>query len=274
MKQDGAIERGGQGESKESLLGPSRLKAVTDNTALESLRFVPSATSQTLSPQRTLRGALGTLLALVILAGCGGGGNPSTAVTTSTGSDDASAAETQAAEFDSTANDSTDEVIVKPTSAETFAPAPTSAPSSYDQDGDGYLNWEELQNAIQGTIDEYTFPPNYQVTANLIIETMEQRGISTEDRWESQYQHGILVGYYLCGWEHALMDAVAAGNSEMRAEALQQLIDLTSETFNIAPSSRPSFLDRYEKAQLGDYSRVIRHLENSCSTTPFITPEG
>lgn len=239
-----------------------------------------SATRPVLSSPigRTLRCAPVSLLLIIVLAACGNSSDNPRSTPTQVGEAgpqiESQGASPQATDAASSGNGATDEAIGKPTSAETFAPPPTSAPSNYDEDGDGYLNWDELQTAIRGTIDEYAFPADCQVTADLIIETMEQGSISSEDRWESQYQHSIFVAYYLCGWEHALMDAVAADDSEMRSEAIARLIDLTSETFIIDPSSRPAFLDRYERAQLGDYSSVIRHLENSCSTTPFITPES
>ena len=240
-------------------------------------------------PVRRLTLASVALASVLVLAACGGGSTgdptPSRAPTsadepppaaTRDGSapvdqPTASVIPTQAGADEGAQADSEAGSLVRPTAARPSGPRPTVRPSNFDADGDGYLSWSELGQAVAATIGDYEWPPNYRVTADLMLDYFSAGQSMEENRFEVDYENTLISGYHQCAWEQTWLDARAAGDDALEAKALDIMTNVVPNDISVT-EMRDFLINMAQKAALGDPSLIIRDLELNCAGLPFVTP--
>lgn len=232
------------------------------------------------TPWRTL----GALLLIVALASCGGSeesgptgtgdttSQPSVAITHTDGNSvshggdeptevrgrDTSKVETQAADpaYQATMN-------ARSQSPPTSAPAPTFGPSSFDSNGDGWYTYEELREAILAVLNTYTWPPNYPVSAEFIRSAMANPP-NGDPLFQVGSEYTALSTFHECGWWQTWLDAKESGDSNLEAQALDQILNVVPTSPTLDPGSAEHLRGIAAKAQLGDATGVISLVEANC----------
>lgn len=185
-------------------------------------------------------------------------------VATSTGSEaedsaDASAAETQAADpgYQATMDA---RVSDRPTPAQKA----TLGPSSFDAEGDGFYTFDEFREAVIAIVDTFDWSPNYPVTADSIRSSMVDEP-DGDPRFEVGYEYTALFFPHACGWWQTWMEARAGGDTDLEAQALNQMLNVIPASPALDPGAADYYRDVGQRAQLGDSTGVIRALERSCA---------
>ncbi len=145
-------------------------------------------------------------------------------------------------------------------------PSPTPVTSSYDADGDGYMTAEELKTAVNGTVSEYQFPPEYQVSGDQLVDPFlawAQTSGPDSEAFQVGMEHTIISGHHQCAWERVYLQAHSAGDEARQEEALNALFAGLRKQ-DLDPGSLEWVEGMYRKAQLGDPSLVANDVNLNC----------
>ncbi len=156
------------------------------------------------------------------------------------------------------------------------APTPTANPTtadSFDADGDGFMTSDELATAVAATIPRFTWPPDYQVSTELVMGPVYANSESRTGRFEMPFELSMLGTYHTCAWERTWLDARESGDEELAAEALAIMTQIIPYNPNYAPDLAAHMIEIARRAAAGDPSLVIQYVENNCDME-FLTPEA
>lgn len=206
------------------------------------------------------------MVALIGLAGCSPG---------SDGDDDA-ATSTEVSQVSGenypAPTERVEAAVPDPGTTPDFSLAPGT--SSFDADGDGFMTADELRAATIATMPEFWFPPEYQVTGDLIADQMLGPNPPSDPEAESyqiKMEYTLIGGHHQCAWERVYLQANASGDTARQQEALDTLFaELPKRPMD--PGGREMFEDYYRKAQLGDPSGVANDVNVNCNGIGLATP--
>lgn len=155
-------------------------------------------------------------------------------------------------------------------------PAPTEIPisreSTFDSDGDGKYTYDELKQAIAELMPSYEFPPNYQVTLDILMTTMKPFADKNAS-WQVPMEYTVLGTYHQCAWQLTWLDAYHDGDTALMDKSLDQLqtVALNDPTLDI--SLRDHMVEMYERAELGDPTLMQQYVDTSCQME-WATPDS
>ncbi|MGC4192994.1 MAG: EF-hand domain-containing protein [Thermomicrobiales bacterium] len=145
---------------------------------------------------------------------------------------------------------------------------PTTTSSEFDKDGDGFLTFDELRAAVAAAIPQYQWPVHYNVTVDLVVPEKSGGRSMTGDRFENGMEFTLLDGRNQCAWMKTWLDARAAGNAPMEAQALDMLVNVVPHNPGVNENGTP--LPEVQRAQLGDPSLIQRFVTLNCAGIVFV----
>lgn len=224
-------------------------------------------------PHKLCKSAVLLLLTALVLAACGGDNGDNGDQTSESPTETVESVTDTTGEATSTVSEGTspeepeisDEVALanKPTPDQAGPTQPPNPPSSFDSDGDGYYNLEELEEAVRARFPEYEWPEDFNITPDSIIGAFQ---FPESSMHEAPGEYTIIGGYHTCAWEITLLEASRNSDQELIDESLYQLVDFGQ---NKNPLSRDeegkTFMqEMYNSAVLGDPADLQRWVNNNC----------
>lgn len=195
------------------------------------------------------------LILLVILAACGGDDNEPEATPSPTATEQTVGTPSHvSAEAETDADGA--ESFTKPTPPGGVPTAEPPPESSFDSDGDGWLNWDELQSAVHTTFPQYEWPPNYTTDAETLLARREAgtnaRGPGVEKtNFESGAEYSIPGETNMCAWVYAWLDAYADGDQATMDESMVHIEKQIAELWSLSGIRQDLEAD-LNRAKLGD----------------------
>lgn len=135
--------------------------------------------------------------------------------------------------------------------------------ASFDKDGDGFMNLTELEQAIDTSIDDYTWPPDATVLAETLVAPFYSSPSASMDKFEVPYHNTLLSRVNTCAWYSAWLTANANGDESSRNVAIGIMVD--EIPYYPALEADQSLLQEYARsASLGDPSKVQSYYMLNC----------
>lgn len=192
--------------------------------------------------------SLGTIFALLLLAGCGSS-QPASNDSVVTGREDVTVtvppdSDAQLANRDSAAGSSRVQGI--PT------PGPTDI---YDPDRDGFMEAPEMVQSVEDIWQNFYFPPGYQFAIEQFRVEWQPSVEENNELFQIRYNYTVIVMAQTCAWMQYWIDSDQSGDSEGREEAVLMLTEVFPNAFTFS-SMRDSLTDWGNAAALGDTSTI------------------
>lgn len=157
----------------------------------------------------------------------------------------------------------------------TAGPTPTPRISSYDADGDGFMTPDELRTAVNATLPEFPFPPEYRVTGDQIADqffALGMPGTTEGEPFEAGFEYLLIAGHHQCSWERVYLQANASGDATAQKQAINALFAGQPKYQYGSEADREMIADYWRKAQLGDPRLVARDVDLNCNGIGLLTP--
>lgn len=144
-----------------------------------------------------------------------------------------------------------------------ITPEPTYA-SSFDKNGDGYYDFDELYAAVDAEIGKWQWPAQYPATAEILMRGFASRK-DTGDRWQVPYEKTIVQFAHWCGWEATWLSAFKDGDSAEQGVTLKQMQQNKDGNVLADPGLRDDQQRVIDQAALGNPALVQQNLTANCS---------
>ncbi len=145
-----------------------------------------------------------------------------------------------------------------------IAPEPTYT-SSFDKDGNGYYDYNELYAAVDAEIGKWQWPKQYPATAEILTRGFASRKDSG-DRWQVPYERTIVEMANRCVWEATWVEAYKAGDSALQGKSIEQWqLNLKTQVSMIDPGGMAFEQNMLDQAKLGNPGPIQQWLTNNCS---------
>jgi hypothetical protein len=131
-------------------------------------------------------------------------------------------------------------------------------PITYDVDGDGVLNADELGTAVEERYPKIIWPEAYAVPLEDLLAAIDA---SDQASWPINSEFRVLEIPAVCAWFHAYLDAHERGNTLQQPAALDQAMYVLGGVRSLTAEESLGAVDAIRYATLGNAGLIEAYVE-------------